>query len=138
MRRRPLSTPARLNVAAMIVAAGGILLQIASGSEAYPTIPPGPIILLGGAGVVALGPWRWSAIVGAAVPLFLTVGAIISAAAGGAGVQQLTDPAEVGIFAGTVIQMLSVITALVAGIVAARRTYRDFREEKQYEQARGW
>jgi hypothetical protein len=57
-RARSPSTAAKLNVAAMIVAAGGILLQIASGSEAYPTIPPGPIILLAGAGVVALGPWR--------------------------------------------------------------------------------
>jgi hypothetical protein len=122
MRHRPLSTPARLNVAAMVTAAGGILLQIASGSEAYPTIPLGPIILLAGAGVVALGPWRWSTIVGVAVPLFLTVGATIAAAAGGAGVRQLADPSEIGIFAGTVIQLLSVITALVAGI-AARRIY---------------
>lgn len=62
------------------------------------------------------------------MPLFLTVGAIISAAAGGAGVQQLSDPSDVGIFAGTVIQMLSVITALVAGIVVARRVYAGARE----------
>jgi hypothetical protein len=85
MRRRRLSTPAKLNVAALIVAAGGILLQIGSGSEAYPTIPPGPIILLAGAGIVALGPWRWSTIIGVAVPLLLTVGAIIAAAAGARG-----------------------------------------------------
>jgi len=49
--------------------------------------------------------------------------AIVAAAAGSAGVEQLTTPAETGIFAGTVIQMLSVITALVAGIIAARRIY---------------
>jgi hypothetical protein len=53
----------------------------------------------------------------------MTVGAIIAAAAGGAGAQQLTDPSDAGILAGTVIQMVSVITALVAGIVAARRIY---------------
>jgi hypothetical protein len=53
----------------------------------------------------------------------MTVGAIIAAAAGGAGAQQLTDPSDAGILAGTVIQMVSVITALVAGIVAARWIY---------------
>jgi hypothetical protein len=38
----------------------------------------------------------------------------------------------------TQTQMLSAITALVASIVAARRTYRDFRGEKQHEQAPRW
>jgi hypothetical protein len=45
-QRRPLSTATKLNAAALVATAGGMVLQIASGSELYPTIPPGPIILL--------------------------------------------------------------------------------------------
>jgi hypothetical protein len=120
--RRPLSTPAKLNAAALAVTAGGILLQIASGSELYPTIPPGPIILLIGAGVVALGPWRWSPIIGLIVPVILLVGGTIAAVAGNEFLDQLTEPAEVGIFAGSVTQLLGLIAALVTGIVAVTRT----------------
>lgn len=75
--RRPLSTPTKLNVAALVAAAAGILVQIASGSQAYPTIPPGVIILLVGA-------------------------------------------AKAGIFAGSVLFIVSLVVALVSGAVANR------------------
>jgi hypothetical protein len=118
-RTRPrLSAAGKLNVTGMVVAAAGIIIQIASGSDLYPTIPPGPIVLLAGAALVALGPWRWTPVVGVVVPLFLLVGAAIAAVVSGEFVDQLTDPGEVGIFAGDVLQLLGVITALVAGIVA--------------------
>ena len=124
-RKRPtLSAAGKLNVAGMVTAAAGIIIQIASGSDLYPTIPPGPIILLAGAALVALGPWRWTPIVGVVVPLFLLVGAVLAAVNSGEFVDQLTDPGQagVGIVAGDVIQMLGVITALVAGIVALRQS----------------
>jgi hypothetical protein len=38
-----------------VVAGAGIIIQYASGVD-YPTIPPGPIILLAPAAVVAFGP----------------------------------------------------------------------------------
>jgi hypothetical protein len=119
-KRPTLSAAGKLNVAGMVTAAAGIIIQIASGSELYPTIPPGPIILLAGAALVALGPWRWTPIVGVVVPLFLFVGAVVAAVNSGAFVDQLANPGQVGIgiFAGDVIQLLGVITALVAGIVA--------------------
>jgi hypothetical protein len=125
--RRPLSTPAKLNVVALAVTAGGMLLQIASGSELYPTIPPGPIILLVGAGVVAFGPWRWSPIIGLIVPLILIVGGTIATVAGNEFLDQLTEPPDVGIFAGSVTQLLGLIAALVTGIVAVKRTSGAFR-----------
>jgi hypothetical protein len=51
---------AMLSVVGLVVAAAGIMIQYASGVD-YPTIPPGPpIILLAAAAVVAFGPWRWS------------------------------------------------------------------------------
>jgi hypothetical protein len=105
-------------------------LGTSDSSEGYPkgrrSIPPGPIILLGGAALVALGLWRWPPIVGVVVPLFLFVGAVMAAVVSGEFVDQLTNPGQVGvgIFAGDVMQMLGVITALVAGIVALRQSSR--------------
>ncbi|HEV8164553.1 MAG TPA: hypothetical protein VGR74_08915, partial [Actinomycetota bacterium] len=78
-KRPTLSAAGKLNVAGMVTAAAGIIIQIGSGSELYPTIPPGPIILLAGAALVALGPWRWTPVVGVIVPLFLFVGAVVAA-----------------------------------------------------------
>ena len=121
-KRPTLSAAGMLNVTGMGVAAAGIIIQIASGSDLYPTIPPGPIILLAGAALVALGPWRWTPVVGVVVPLFLLVGAAIAAIVSGEFVDQLTDPGEVGIFAGDVLQLLGVLTSLVAGIVALRQS----------------
>jgi len=120
--KRPTLTGAgKLNVAGMVVAAAGIVVQIVSGSDLFPTIPPGPIILLAGAALVALGPWRWTPVVGVVVPLFVVVGGIIAAFVSGSFVDQLTDPGEVGVFAGSWVQVLGEITALVAGIVASRQ-----------------
>jgi len=121
-----LSAAGKLNVAGMVTAAAAIIIQIASGSDLYPTISPGPIILLAGAGLVALGPWRWTPIVGVVVPLFLLVGAVVAAVNSGEFVDQLTSLGQVGIgiFAGDVIQLLGVITALVAGSVALRQSAR--------------
>jgi hypothetical protein len=120
-KRPTLSAAGKLNVAGMAAAAIGIIIQIASGSELYPTVPPGPIILLAGAALVALGPWRWTPVVGVVVPLFLLVGAVIAAIVSGEFVDQLSDPGQVGVFAGDVLQLLGVITALVAGIIALRQ-----------------
>jgi hypothetical protein len=108
----------------MVAAAAGIIMQIASGSDLYPTIPPGAIILLAGAALVALGPWRWTPVVGVVVRLFLLVGAVLAAVVSGELVDQLTDPGEVGIFAGDILQLLGVITALVAGILGLRQSSR--------------
>ena len=38
--------------------------------------------------------------------------------------EQLGDPAQVGVFIGTVIQLLALIVALVAGVAATRQLYR--------------
>jgi hypothetical protein len=54
------------------------MIQIASGAE-YPTIPPGLIILLAAAGVVALATrWRWTTIDEVIVSLFLLVGGALA------------------------------------------------------------
>jgi hypothetical protein len=59
------------------------------------------------------------------VPLFLLVGAVLAAVNSGEFVDQLTDPGRVGIgiFAGHVLQLLGVITALVAGSLRSGRAH---------------
>ena len=117
---RKMSPAASLTVASLVVAAAGIVIQIASGAE-YPTIPPGLIILLAAAGLVALATrWRWTTIVGVIVSLFLLVGGVLAPQAR----EQLSDPTQVGIFIGTLIQLLALVVALVAGVAATRQLYR--------------
>jgi hypothetical protein len=53
-----LSRPARTEAAALAVAAVGIIIQIIGGVN-YPAVPPGLIILLAAAALVAFLPWRW-------------------------------------------------------------------------------
>jgi hypothetical protein len=47
-RRATLSAAGKLNVAGMVAAAAGIILQIGSGSDLYPTIPPSPLPVCSG------------------------------------------------------------------------------------------
>jgi hypothetical protein len=120
-RARTLSTAGKLNVAGLVAAAAGIVIQIASGAD-YPTVPPGLILLLAAAGLVALGArWRWTTIVGVVVPTFLLVGGAIAPQAR----DQLGDPGQVGVFLGTAVQLLAMAVALVAGLAAARQRYQD-------------
>lgn len=64
---------AMLNVVGLVVAAAGIMIQYVSGVD-YSTIPPGPIILLAVAAVVAFGQWSWAVRVGLGEALFLSIG----------------------------------------------------------------
>ena len=119
-RPRTVSAAGKLNVAGLVAAAAGIVIQIASGAD-YPTVPPGLIILLAAVGLVALGArWRWTTIVGVVVPAFLLVGAVVASQAR----DQLGDPGQVGVFVGTVVQLLAMAVALVAGLAAAWQRYR--------------
>jgi hypothetical protein len=96
------------------------MIQYVSGVD-YPTIPPGPLILLVGAAVVAFGPWRWSPVVGLVVALFVSIGGVIATVAGDGFTPQLSDPGAVGGFAGTLVQLVGLGVAVPAGVVAARR-----------------
>jgi len=120
MMKRNLSAAAKLNATGLVVAAAGILIQYFSGVEGFPTIPPGPIILLVAASLVAFGPWGWTPVLGVIASLFLIVGGVIATMAGGGLGPQLSDPTAVGGFAGAVIQIAGLLLALVAGIFAVR------------------
>ncbi|MCA1588397.1 MAG: hypothetical protein LC744_07040 [Chloroflexi bacterium] len=115
----PDSTAARLNLVGMLAAAVGIAILFFTIDFPVP-VPIGTILLLLAAGLVAFGGWRWTTIPAIAVPLFIFVGGFL---AGGL-LDRMADPAQLGEFAGTWVQMLGLIIALPAGIVAAVHAYR--------------
>lgn len=117
-QRNSLPSANKLTVAALLAAAAGFVIQIVSGID-VPTVPPGLLILLVAAGLIALLPWRWMPVVGAAVGLFLLVGFFPSGAVG-----RLLEPGQLGIFVGAWVQFLAVIVVAFAGIVATIQNYR--------------
>jgi len=110
---KQLSKPRKINVAALGIAAVGILILFVSVPEDFPPVPPGPILLLVAAGLVAFAPGRWTPIIGVIVPLFIFVGGLVSGTP-----DLLVDPDNVGASVGVVIQMIALITAVVAGTIA--------------------
>jgi hypothetical protein len=118
-RIRQLSNAARLNVAGLVVTAAGMLLQIAAGSELYPSFT-GPIVLLATAVIVAVGPARWTPYLGLVVPLVLGLGAIIAAVMTGEFIEQLTDVRNPGILLGSLMHVVGLLAA-VAGAVGMLR-----------------
>jgi hypothetical protein len=91
-----------------------MLLQIAAGSELYPSLT-GPIVLLGSAVFVAIRPVGWAPFVGLAVPLVLGIGAIVAAAMTGEFVGQLSNTGNVAILVGSVMQVLGLAAAVIGG-----------------------
>jgi hypothetical protein len=108
-----LSRPARTEAAALTVAAIGIIIQIIGGVK-YPAVPPGLLILLAAAALVAFLPWRWAPVIGVLAGAFMVFGAIAAANAR----YDLTHPGHPGAFIGTWIQLIAVVVAVVAGIAA--------------------
>jgi hypothetical protein len=108
-----LSRPARTEAAALAVAAAGIIIQIIGGVN-YPAVPPGLIILLAAAALVAFLPWRWAPVFGVLAGAFMVIGAIAAANAR----YDLTHPGHPGAFIGTWIQLIAVVVAVVAGVMA--------------------
>jgi hypothetical protein len=117
--QRSWSGPRAATVAGLAVGASGIATLWASGVEfpIYP--PPGIVILLAGAIFVALAPWRWAPAVGAFLGLFVTVGFVASG-----GPPNLFGRDGTSVAIGTWIQLIGVLTALIAGVIATRINYR--------------
>lgn len=106
----------RINVVGLVLAAGGIVLQIGAGSDLYPTIPPGPVILGAGAAVVAAGPRSLAPYVATIVPAFVIVGGLIASVVNGAFVDQLSGVGQPGVLMGSWVQVVGLITAFAAGV----------------------
>jgi hypothetical protein len=121
-------TSVAMLIGGLVLAAAGIMIQYVSGED-YPMIPPGPIILLSAAAVVAFGRWRWSPIVGLGAAIFLAVGGTIATIAGNGYAETIGDPDEAGGFAGGMVQIVGLAIALPAGIVAAKHVERSQQPE---------
>lgn len=111
---RQLTRWAWLNVIGLVLTAGGMLLQIASGSELYPSLT-GPIVLLATAVFVALGPVRWTPFVGIGVPLVLGIGAIVAVAMTGGFIDQVTT-GNAGLILGSLMHVIGLLAAVTGGV----------------------
>ena len=119
-RQRSVSLAGKLTVVGLVVAAGGVVIQMLSG-VAYPTIPPVFFIVLIPAALIAFGRWFWTPVTAVLAGLFLTFGLFAS----GASVRlfDLTQRGGVGGSIGLWIQMLGVIAAAVVGVAATIQNY---------------
>lgn len=118
--RSQLSPAVLLLSVGLIVAGLGILILYIAGVPGFPKIPPGPIILIGAGLLVALLPWRWVSIIGLVVAIFVSVGFVANAGSAG---QRLSAPGEFGPFIGTVVQVLGLVVALIASVVATVQVF---------------
>ena len=109
-----MSDMTKLNAIGFLVAAAGIVIQIIGGID-YPVVPPGLVILVVAAGLVTLARWSWVPFVGVLVPLFLLVGGAIAIAN-----EDEPDRTVAVALAGTVVQAIGVVVALVAGLQVLR------------------
>jgi hypothetical protein len=122
MRTNQASSVARVTtVAGLLAGAAGISILWLSGVE-FPftaILPPGVWILLAMAAVVAFGPWRWAPAVGAFGGLFVTVGFVLSGS-----LPNLLGADGTSVLVGSWVQLLGVLTAFIAGVLATRHNYR--------------
>ena len=104
-----------MNVLGLVLTAAGMLVQIAAGSDLYPSLT-GPIVLLATAVLVVLGPVRWTRVVGLGVPLVLGIGATVAAAMTGTFVDQLTGSGNAPLLLGSWMHVVGLLTAVVGGL----------------------
>jgi len=92
--------------------AAGIFVQAAAGAKGYPKVPPG-IIILGAIGVLVFltRQFRWASIPGVAIAALVSIGVFTTHGTA----ERLGQPADLGPFVGTVIQLIGLIVAIVAG-----------------------
>jgi hypothetical protein len=118
MTGRPsLSVAGKSIVVGSVIAAAGVVIQIAAGA-AYPKVPPVFFILLIPAGLVAFGRWRWPPVIATLGGLFLTAGLFLSGSSG-----RLFDLSRLGVSIGLWAQALAVIVATAAGVIATVENY---------------
>jgi len=110
--RTPLSSGERIAVAGLVVAAVGVVIQIAAGHP-HPAVPPVFFLLPIPAGLLAFGQWRWTPVPTVLAGLFLTVGLFASGASG-----RLFDPNNPADSLGIRMQTLAVLAASAAAIVS--------------------
>jgi hypothetical protein len=116
--RRLMNTNDRLSgarvttVIGLLAGAVGIVILRLAGTP-MPLVPPGLVLLIAAALLVALQRWRWAPAVGALVGLAEIIGFVASGSWIG-----LANIDQIWILVGTWIRGLGIVTAVLAGIVA--------------------
>ncbi|MDV3220289.1 hypothetical protein [Intrasporangium sp.] len=120
----PTSSPVRRSpfrweaAGSLTAAAAGIAVQILGGAD-YPTVPPGLLILLAAAALVAFVHARWVVVAAAAVTVFITIGGIVTPNLR----NQLADPGAVLVFTGSALQVLALLGALAFCGLASKHAF---------------
>jgi hypothetical protein len=119
--KRTLSRAEKLLIIGLVANAVGIWIQAFAGDPEYPSIPPGPIVLVIIAAIVALGTrWRGTALLGALLSLWITVGAFATPFTA----RRLGQPEILGVFVGTIVQVAGLALGDIAGVAAAVQNLR--------------
>jgi hypothetical protein len=109
----------KLQVGALLVAAGGFIAQMIAGVTDTPTIPPGLVAIVAAAALVAFTSWQSARLVGVAAGVFnLVAFAVVGA------VDRLTDTTPLLAFVGAWLMVLGLSFSCVTGTVATSKTGR--------------
>lgn len=127
----------KFTIAGLISVAVAIWIQWLSGDPSYPKFPPGPVVFIVVAAIVAVGTrWWWTPLIGALIALLVTSGwfAVLPRE-----ILRLTHPGSVGkfaagIFAGTLLQIAALLFTDIAGLAATIQNFR--RMEKVSDSAK--
>src|ERR1700684_321628 len=117
----------KLTIAGLISVTVAIWTQWLSGDPAYPKFPPGPVIFIAVAAIVAMGTrWWWTPLIGALIALLVTSGWFVRLPAA---ILRLTHPGSVGRFAagiwiGSILLIVALVVTDVAGLAATVQNYR--------------
>jgi hypothetical protein len=112
----PAPTTSRLTVVALLIAAVGFVTQMFAGVTDTPTIPPGLVVILVAAGLVAFVPGRWMPLAGVVAGLFNLVASVVVDA-----VDRLIDPSPATGLIGAWLMHTGLIAACILGTLAAVR-----------------
>jgi hypothetical protein len=102
----------------LAMGAVGIVVQRVAGVD-MPAVPPGLVMLIVAAALVAFVRWRWVPALGAVVGL-----AEVLALAMTGSLADLVDISQSGVFVGTWVRTVGVVIALIAGVAATAAGYR--------------
>ncbi len=95
------------------IAALGILLQAVTGAKGYPKVPPGILILaVTGLIVYATSRWMWTAVLGLFLAALVCIGVFFKPGTA----YRLYHPQDVGPLIGTLVQLVGLLFAVVAGV----------------------
>jgi len=126
MQDQKLTMPAtKAIVAALMIAAAGVVMQIVAGHP-YPSVPPVFFILLVPAALIAFGRWTWTLALSPLAGLFLTMGLFMSGA-----YKRLFQTSNWGDTIGLWIQSVAVLLAFILSIQSIIRQFKKHQHVRQ-------